>query len=564
MMSDEMKPVRKIEAWQHIYANVEKEESPRRRGGYQTLFYTRGSLTEAEIEEMEAHVLYVPSEGEPVKRLFFVTSTGKVVVGQIVPLSDPDRFGRGGRYLAHSLIFDHREFDRLGADPFWVLGRAPYVTQITEALERGTFATGDIGPLSLEPGEATDCGLEAALAWPRSEWLTLTQFALRAEQLAARRWSLAFIGAPDEVEGAIQAVMLAVPTPLRRRCTFDTYFYRCNPVSGYYWAVGLPEMPTNPNFILVDVRLRKVVGRSTASPESAYEQWLVATLDTAGLDSVVRPREQAFALCEWLEGRAHDVLVLDTASPELVRSVFQVNASMVRQRLRERLGEQLPPPLSDRIFEPIYLRDRPAALFRSLRDGFARSHLLEALYQAYASQSFRAPQTQEIQALEAVLRDGDHPDLRLLRACWTGRREQLREELGHLDAERYRRFVETAIRFRLTEPLSLLIAGRGQLYLNLYLASYGQTGGDLVALVRALISSGEAACLTRLAPHLSHFSDGELRTLEKMIHHWPDIPESFLEAVTTAAAALPPDEESSTLSKLKSLLRGRFLRPPSE
>lgn len=563
-MSDEVKPVRKIKAWQHIYANVEKEESPRRRGGYQTLFYTRGPLTEAEIEEMEARLLYFPLEGEPIKRLFFVTSSGKVVVGQIVPLPDPDRIGRGGRYLAHTLIFDPEEFDRLGADPFWVLGRAPFVTQITEALERGTFATGDVAPVDLEPGEETDRGLEAARAWPKSEWLTLTQFALRAEQLAARRWSLAFIGTPDEVKDALQAVMLAVPAPHRQRCTFDNYFYGCNPTFSYYWAVGLPEMPDNPNFIPVDVRSHKVVGRSAASPESAYEQWLVATLDTAGLDSVVRHREQAFALCEWLEGRAHDAPLIDTVPPELVRSVFQANASIVRRRLRERLGEQLPPPLIDHIFEPIYLRDRPAALFLSLRDGFAQPHLLGALYQAYASQSFRAPQTLEVQALEAVLRDGDHPDLRLLHACWTGQREQLREELSHLDTERYRRCVETAIRFRLTEPLSLLIAGRGELFLDLYLASHGYVGGNLVALVRALISSGEAACLTRLAPHLSHFSHGELRTLKKMIHQWPEIPESFLEAVTEAAAALPPEEGSSTLSKFKNLLRGGFRRPPSE
>ena len=66
-----------IQAWQHIYSNVEKEQSPQGRGGFQTLFYTASGLTEAEIEEMEGRLLYFPSKVEPVKRLFFATSTGK-------------------------------------------------------------------------------------------------------------------------------------------------------------------------------------------------------------------------------------------------------------------------------------------------------------------------------------------------------------------------------------------------------------------------------------------------------------------------------------------------------
>ena len=34
-----------IQAWQHIYSNVEKEQSPHNRGGFQTLFYTQSGLT---------------------------------------------------------------------------------------------------------------------------------------------------------------------------------------------------------------------------------------------------------------------------------------------------------------------------------------------------------------------------------------------------------------------------------------------------------------------------------------------------------------------------------------
>jgi hypothetical protein len=36
----------KIKAGQHVYASVEKEQSPRGKGGFQTLFYTLEALTE--------------------------------------------------------------------------------------------------------------------------------------------------------------------------------------------------------------------------------------------------------------------------------------------------------------------------------------------------------------------------------------------------------------------------------------------------------------------------------------------------------------------------------------
>ena len=89
-----------VQAWQHIYTSVERDQSPHGRAGFQTLFYSRSGLTEAEVQEMEARLVYFPSEIEPVKRLCVTISTGKVMVAQIVHLAEPDRLGRTGRYLA--------------------------------------------------------------------------------------------------------------------------------------------------------------------------------------------------------------------------------------------------------------------------------------------------------------------------------------------------------------------------------------------------------------------------------------------------------------------------------
>lgn len=139
-----------IHAYQHIYTNVEQEQSPHKRGGFQTLFYTLSALTEAEVEEMEARLFYVHSEREPVKRVFFMTSTSKTVVAQIVPLADPDRSERKGRYLAHSLVFIPEMFAHLEADPFQVFQHVSFITTVEEALAQGEFQTGNIPALSID------------------------------------------------------------------------------------------------------------------------------------------------------------------------------------------------------------------------------------------------------------------------------------------------------------------------------------------------------------------------------------------------------------------------------
>jgi hypothetical protein len=139
-----------VHAGQHIYTNVEKEQSPHRRGGWQTIFYTSSSLSEAESEEIEAHLFYTRSEqAEPVKRVFFSTPTGKRVMAQVVPLTDGDRYDRR-LSLAHSLAFASDPFTALENNPFCVFQHFSFGKMVAEALERGDFRTGDIPAVPFE------------------------------------------------------------------------------------------------------------------------------------------------------------------------------------------------------------------------------------------------------------------------------------------------------------------------------------------------------------------------------------------------------------------------------
>lgn len=534
-----------VRAWQHIYTSVEREQSPRDRGGFQTLFYSQSGLTEAEVREMEARLVYFPSDIDAVKRIFATISTGKIMVAQIVHLAEPDRLGRKGRYLAHNLVFEPEAFAQIKSAPFSVLWQFPFITTVAQALEEGDLQTGDISPVPFELALELTHEVEAAKAWPVQILRDLALLALRADRLAGDRLSLAFVGNPREVESALHAALFAVPAPIRPHCSFDTYFYHCNLVSTYYWAIGLLESPANRRLITVDTQSRRLGGDVADRPETAYERWATALIEEQRLEIVGRYRDHAFAICEWLEGRTHTDSLVGAAPFEVVDSVFQLNRELVRALLHRKLEEALPPILAQRAFQyldPQGLDSRAwdAELFDQLRTGFRFPDLSETLYRAYESQGFHAPPQEEIQAIDWLLQRADHVSLRLLHICWTDQRNALRIELQLLSEDEYRRFVQTALRFDLVGPWALPVPGRGDAFLDQYLAPDDPPECDLVALVRSLLEVGEVVCLSRLTSYIQAQPEQELRALAKIVAGQPGIPDPFRRAVDEAVAALPP------------------------
>lgn len=539
-----------IQAWQHIYSNVEKEQSPHRQGGFQTLFYSKAGLTSAEVEEMESRLLYFPSQVEPVKHLFFSTSTGKGVVAQIVALPDPDQFGRKGRYLAHSLVFAPETLAQIEADPFRVWGRFTFITSINDALQRGNFQTGDIPPVSLSLPPDSAVQLAAARSWPPAELSKLALLALRVDRQTQNREAITVTGEPDEIEKALAATFLAAPAVLRPRCSFDTYFYRCNLVATYFWAIGLPEPPASARFALVNGGTRQVTGNGSSEPETAYERWAVAVIAAGRLDELPRQRDEAFAVAEWLDGRDYEERLVEAAPREVIEAVFEVNPAAVQARLRREVGEQLPPALTQRVADQLYRQMSGLTLYQQLRRGFTLAQLVEALYASYAEAAFKEPAGDELKALEKVLSQTDHPLLSLFVAYWRNPRQRLPQALEQADQVAYRQFVETSLRLKLLDPLSLLNRSKVDAFLELYLATEIENGDDLV---EALLKLDASATLAYLNSYLTRLPAKELRRIADLVEDRRDIPDSFEAALTKAIAALPP--ESGLTDKLQALWR---------
>jgi hypothetical protein len=528
-----------IQAWQHIYSNVEKEQSPSGRGGFQTLFYSKAGLTPDEISEMEGRLLYFPSKtAEPIKRLFFVTSSGKAVVAQIAVLPEPDQFGRQGRYLAHALALPLQDLLKIGGDPFSIFQKFTFLTSVAEAIKQGNFKSGDIPPVSLAVTPALAQAWQIAQPWSPAEFKKLTLLALRVEQQTAQREAITFAGTPEQIETALEAAFLAVPTRLRPRCTFDTYFYRCNLVATFYWAIGLPEPPVSIKFALVDGATRQVSGDAPTTPQTAYERWVLAQIETQSLAEISRQRDTAFAVAEWLDSREADQSLIETAPSNLISAILEVNPDVVRDRLQSELARTLPDPLLDRATDYLYQHLSATALFYKLRQGFISSEVAAALYDSYAVQKFAPPPSAELKALPLLLAETEHALLSLFVAFWASPRRQLPEALQASEMPLYRQFVEMALSLGLLEPLKLLVPERGSAFLDLYLTTRVE---DWVDLVEALLAVEEAACLSRLTGPLSKLSRKELHALAKLTRQQPDVPPDFLAALEAAIAALPPE-----------------------
>ncbi|MFN8454385.1 MAG: hypothetical protein U0401_06895 [Anaerolineae bacterium] len=543
-----------IHAWQHIYSNVEKAQSPHGRGGFQTLFYTHSGLSEDGVSEMEGRLLYFPSQIEPVKRLFFTLTSGHGVVAQIVPLPEPDQLGRKGRYLAHSLVFSPESLALFEADPFRVFRCFRFVTTVAEALAAGNFQTGDLPAASLDLPAEPNREIETAKLWPAAEFKKLALLALQADRQARDREIVTFTGEPSSLEPSLAAAFLAVPAAARARCTFDTYFYRCNPVAAYFWAAGLPEPPVSIKFALVDPQARRVQG-TIPEPQSAYEHWTLMLIETGQLPELVRQRDDAWVLGAWLDGQADDSARLNSLAPELVTAVFHAAPDSVQKRLRHRLGEVLPEALVSRAAAHIYGRTAALPLYGQLRQGWSLPQLLDTLYESYAAEKFKEPAREEIKGLNGLLEQNGHELLRLCLAYWRNPKKDLPAALDRASEAVYRQFGAAILPLNLVEPLSLLRRGRGQAFLNLYLPNREV---DLIELSEALLEAGEASGLAQLTGYVAKLSGKELKQLTQVIDDQPDVPAAFITVVEQAVAAQPPEEG------FKGLLRAVWRRLPGQ
>lgn len=504
------------EVAQHIFGNVEKERSPQKRGGFQTLFYTRDFLNDSEVREVEGRLLYFFSDNNPIKRSFFKISTDKVLVSQITPLDQRDSAGRKGAYLAHSLVFSPDQFLTFGADPFFIFQNFHFFGTTEEALDNGDMTTGDIPTVLIENTGADAAAGSGIGEWAPDTYKKMAVLALNAEQMKRSKKTVVFSGQPEDVEETISLIFQSIPSDLRLNCGFDSYFYRCNLVSTYYWGIGLTNPPRNPNLTVIDIQNKGVSGPEYTS-NSRYEKWFIHSVDHGRLDTVFSRREAAFALCQILEGGECRRDLAAKADSNLVDEVFQLNSDKVKTQLGYALQEKVADVFVQRIADRLYTRLKAPELLAIFLDGIDKTIVLDELYAAYVEQRLQQPDVKELSSLKDLLKTGDHTKLKLLISIWKKDNFEIERILTTFPDDEYRLFIKQANQSDLTDRSSLAIAAKLGSFLDVYLDSTVVKQPKLARLIELILKRKRPDLIFRLEPHLAGLKVKELTEIERLL-----------------------------------------------
>jgi len=214
-----------IEAFGLIYTNVEAKESPTGQRGFQVWQASAGLSAEARKEisrRVDDYRLPAGTTPEAAATLtrdgYFALSAkagGGFAVARSVPLNGKDKFGRGGRFLAHVLVVKAADFARLGHDPFALFDAAPFLCSEPGRLildhpewVKGVLPVTHLTPVST-PGELLPGPLRAAVAG-------------HIDRDPAQRKTVVVVGSPAEVAAELRRIYRGLPPALRAVAEFDT------------------------------------------------------------------------------------------------------------------------------------------------------------------------------------------------------------------------------------------------------------------------------------------------------------------------------------------------------
>jgi hypothetical protein len=250
----------KLSAAQHFYASIRQDQSPIRRRGLQTLFYTPSLLSESETREIEDHAQFDGVGEVKSKWQFYCLSSRKAVISYLSLIPEPDEFGRVGRYFAHSLVLDHADWQQLGFSPFALLSDTIFCNSLEEVLKQGDLLSGECPPRQTE-AELDWIGWAESnsQSWSREDLDHLVLAASSASLILEENTFISLVGDEQQIINALGVAFLHTPDRNRQRCSFDTASSNCVwPPPVRFWGQGFSQRNEAQTGIVVDTTLRTV------------------------------------------------------------------------------------------------------------------------------------------------------------------------------------------------------------------------------------------------------------------------------------------------------------------
>ncbi|HEY0171061.1 MAG TPA: hypothetical protein VGB98_08555 [Pyrinomonadaceae bacterium] len=505
---------------QHVFASLTSEQSPTRRRGYQTCFYTRGLLGADDARAIEERALHRASQRERGKWQFFWLPGGRAVVSHLAAVPEPDEFGRKGRYLAHSLIVSAADWRLLDSNPFALIDEAVFCRTMGRALTLGDLKTGEAAAARVEVNPAVCRERACALSgqWHADELWKLARVACRPLAVTRGGQFVAFVGDDRQVREALEVAFLLPPAP-REDCSFDTAAAGCAwPRGVSFWARGFSDEREARTPFVIDAARKKVrlPDRWLDSlPPTPYENFLKRLVYGGQLSTIQKEQRDVSLLSAALEGGpGRSAEALGVAGR--VRSGF---AEDNRARIEARLDELLPARLPD------YIRDKALAQIGRTHVGRldwlimnpAGEGLADIFYGIFREWG-EIPTEELLLALTPLARG--HAGMYLLLALWSRDVGKIQRGLSAMTAEQYRRHVRE-LRFRPSCPPAYFFSAKhlGD-WFDIFVG-YGGKLSDIVDGIELTITYGDERDLEALTALAGLLNTDQRRELLKSLEDVP-------------------------------------------
>jgi hypothetical protein len=348
-----------LTAEQHLSAVLTAKETLDGRGGYKVL-HSGTTLTPDEVGVIEGRVKYgVAQQGTPRWQFHMLTSL-KVVLSRIVPIPEPDEFGRG-RFLAHSLVFNPSDGERLEKTLFDLMRPQWFFSSIDQVLNFEALKLDKIKKVSLDAGTSwLDEAASLLRLWSGPDLHRVARLACDPQSVTGNGQYVQLIGDEKQILDALKVAFLLAPEGQRRFCSFDTNASDFESAKPAFWALGFS--PTRgARRVFIDG-----AGRTVGLPTyvqvatSPLGRWIEAEAASSGNEQLANNLAYGKNLTELFQWRRGSSTLFTNRRNDLEARFVNANREFASQRVAAILPTRFSEPLRHAIAR--YFSERPVEL----------------------------------------------------------------------------------------------------------------------------------------------------------------------------------------------------------
>ncbi|MGB9182224.1 MAG: hypothetical protein WCB68_23545 [Pyrinomonadaceae bacterium] len=285
----------RVDAAQHVSGVLTSRQSPKGRAGYQTLFYTHELLAQEEMRVIEDRAQYSSAQDGKAKWQSYRLSPRRHVISRIIPIAEPDEFGRRGRFFTHSLIFDAPDAQQLDEVLFDLLRLHNFLPSFDRVLAADGFKTGHTPPQTVDAKmEWVNEAQRLLRDWSGEQLSQLYMLMSDPRQLIEQGQSVALLGSEAQILDALKVAFLLTPPTARKFCSFDTNNSgkEAPPSDQIFWGRGISEGRAASYMIDAAQRRVTIPDSSPLRANSFSLEQISASLRNATVSRLSRPSER--------------------------------------------------------------------------------------------------------------------------------------------------------------------------------------------------------------------------------------------------------------------------------